>query len=314
MKQNFFIFTSILFLQVLSSLNAIDENLINLLNNYSRPFTILEITSHKAEYIFDIAKNYDTTCVLLSLSDRHFAISESSRVSSDNVVILNPNHFSLEMLETLGRCEYFDLIIVDDLPSKLKLYDSKTINLLLKLGNYLLIKTDESNYNKIKDTVRYSGSIVYENYPDSICFFYDKKGLDIARWNKKHMTSSGFTRYPVESDFEQKNLCKPGKFKDRWTQGINLMTFVMLEGVFPTHKMIQSSIRKLNGVKHSDLILGNMILQGRKIQTIDNDSKYSLKAGRGLEAAIKLFDNPNIFKNPELAYKDYSDFLNKKWD
>ena len=67
----------------------------------------------------------------------------------------------------------------------------------------------------------------------------------------------------------------------QWLTGINLLTFKMLHGVYPSNERIKKSLKKLKNVVHNDWTINNMIIQGNKISLIDNDDPTHCSRGPG---------------------------------
>jgi len=67
----------------------------------------------------------------------------------------------------------------------------------------------------------------------------------------------------------------------RWEPGINLVTFLMYDGAYPTRKEIKIALKTLKNRIHNDWTVNNMILQGKKLKLVDwNDPVHDLARGR----------------------------------
>ncbi len=302
----FFLFVNIFYFCIISChyKNDVDD----LLKKYTRPITTLEISSVPNCYSSYIASNYaNASCAIIFLGDNVNKFVSSNQYN--NTIILNPIKFYHDNLITLGRCEHFDVIFAHDLPSHLKVIWDATIKALLKLGDYLFLEIDADKKDMLKDWLTsYNNQYeIIETISNKlICFKTNKQFLDIPAWSKKNTPISATPKYKIESNFNSKSLCKNDK-KTPWIQGINLMTFVMLRGVYPPAEIIIKNIKSFKNIYHNDLVLANMIIQGNSIRPIDfNDNRWNLKIKKGIKAALKLFKDKNRLQNPEQSYQNYS--------
>ena len=63
-------------------------------------------------------------------------------------------------------------------------------------------------------------------------------------------------------------------FISKWIQGMNLLTFKMCCGSFPSKDQLKSALATIQNPTHHDWIINNMILQGNKLTLIDfNDPR-----------------------------------------
>lgn len=119
-------------------------------------------------------------------------------------------------------------------------------------------------------------------------------------------------RYRVISNFKEKFFDKDALDKPlRWVDGINLITFALLKGVYPTDKMIRQQIIKAEKThsQHNDLVLGNFILQGDRLIPIDvNDKRRDANLNKCIKAALRAFKEGNTrHKNPQQWIRAYYD-------
>ncbi|MCL4360758.1 hypothetical protein M1446_00200 [Candidatus Dependentiae bacterium] len=278
----------------------------NFLNQYRRPITILEITDQPIYYSFELCRYFNITCCLLYLGNRNRIMQDSYLINSNKVVVLNPEQFTGEMLQTLTRCEHFDVSIIN-VRNNLKMSLESALEYFSKLGDYLFI---DDTTAKIRNFFESSYKILDQFSNNKLlAISTPKNGLDIPRWAKKNLPMSDIPRYFVESNFLEKYLIKNAK-KTKWIHGINLVTFIMLYGIYPSNEMIIENIYEMKRSGHNDLVVGNMIIQGKTVQLIDfADSRRSLRTRKGVSAAIKLFKDKELLINPYASMQNYGERL-----
>lgn len=84
-----------------------------------------------------------------------------------------------------------------------------------------------------------------------------------------------------------------------WVPGINLCTFKMCGGAYPTIQQLQNSLLKCKQPKHTDWMVNNMILQGWNIHLIDADDplgnhQYTDELALAHQNLLKLQDPQQV--------------------
>lgn len=141
-----------------------------------------------------------------------------------------------------------------------------------------------------------------------------KVGLDIARFTQKYRAVSRVPRYRVISNCNKKLFNKNSLNQPLpWVDGINLITFTMLKGIYPTDSMIRKQIVKAEKTHahHNDLVLGNFIVQGDRLIPIDvDDKRRDADLSKCVSAALKAFKKGNSrLINPEQWIRRYYDMV-----
>jgi 2-polyprenyl-3-methyl-5-hydroxy-6-metoxy-1,4-benzoquinol methylase len=85
------------------------ETLRPLLNQFKRPITVLEIGADNGYFSFQIAKDYDATCVMIDSSNRLKKIYEAN-FSLKNIVYLQKLVDATD-LNQLAKTEHFDVVL-----------------------------------------------------------------------------------------------------------------------------------------------------------------------------------------------------------
>jgi len=218
-----------------------------------------------------------------------------------HLVIMTPRALDADMVDTFARCESPDCVII---PAQL-LNSCDMIEPLFRLGDFSIVVGKWSgmapgNAQFLEEQVSLEGVVV-------TIYKTNKKGLDIARWMCRSQPRTGGNKYPIESDFAKKIL-KKGAIPVAWKAGINLMSFLMLRGVYPTHDGIRDQIKKMKRLDHNDLVIGNMILQGTTVIPIDfADERRNGKKRRCIKAACKLLKKYHelLLDDPRRALDEY---------
>ena len=129
-------------------------------------------------------------------------------------------------------------------------------------------------------------------------FTTHKKSLLRRRWDF-YPNQPG--EYSIESTFSAKKFIKHKRGDSRyisdWQPGINLLTFKTLNGIYPHKKTIREHIEPLKGMKHNDMKIFNLVIQGTKIHPIDcNEKGRNFNTAKQVELIVDCFRN-----NPAVA-------------
>ena len=281
------------------------EKIRKVLQKYKRPITVLEIGTTSIRYACAIASEFNALCVALPEQDSA-AIARAIRArGTQKIVVLNPCSVSLASLETLGRCEHFDIVIVHDSDKLFTEAFSESYTVCRDLGDFVFIDIARTLCD------HHTESIVASSKSRCLLMSHKpKEHLDIARYTQYRKPPHYGSPYRIKSTFEEKWFYK-GTFDTKvpWVPGINLITFVMLKGIYPTDSMIKDQFKTMEqrSPYHNDLVFENIIVQGEKLVPIDfNDKRRNASMKKCLKCAIQAFNmSNNRFKNPEKFIRDY---------
>lgn len=248
------------------------------LTNYKRPFTLLEIQPGKNPFSFELAQEFDCTCVVLeNASCRH--LLDYCQAKQPHKVILLARHLELYEYQVLSQCEHFDVVMIPDAHALFTDDISTTCPILLALGDYTLIKIPQSQeaYKKKFLNYLYQNKITFhQNETDlhDVWVFVDHPRTSLIR-KSWYAVPECNSMYTIQSSFEKKQLVHKYKVQPSdWICGINLVTFIVLQGQYPRNDWIYKKILEFKNVKHNDFWIGNMIMQGQTISLIDfNDAR-----------------------------------------
>ncbi len=284
----------------------------DVIKNFKRRITFLEIGRSTADYTFELAPVCKAIFVaLLVEGGAQDVVQEIKADKHANITVLAPRNAQYESFFTLGRCEHFDVVIVHDLCPLMRTAGPKYIDALVKLGDYVFIEATQSKFqNELKKkkmplVASSDGNELYLSHKP-------KTGLDIARFTQKDRPVSTQPKYQIRSTFTEKFFNKKGLERPlKWVDGINLVTFAMLKGVYPEDVSIRKQLATMKKTHpdHNDLVLGNIIVQGDKLIPIDlHDSRRDADIHRCINAALKAFKDGNIrHRNPERWIREYYD-------
>lgn len=290
------------------------ESLRTVLDKYKRPITVLDIGASMGYFAFRIAHDYDAICVLLEGgSGLHLLNLCKANTDLTNIVYLK-RFITVDELKILSRCEHFDVVllfnVVHHVPRCYKFIDA-----VFELGDNIIVETPPAEDKHFTGGM---GSLIrgIENYfmnkgPYTVIGqtprHTDPSATAKMMWfeRKKQTLSKAYWLHPdtrpgcwkVESDYEKKIFIK-NRDNDQetreWIPGINLLTFKMLNGIYPEIDYIKDRLVEFKESLHPDGIIWNMILQGKNIELIDaNDPIGRFNVEKVLQYNFTLMDfNP----------------------
>ncbi len=263
-----------------------------ILDNYKRPFTVLDIGASEGYFSLRIASEYDCTCVMIE-GDNTLLLPHICQLNKklSNVVVLE-KFITPQDLKELGECEHFDLVLAFNVVHQMKGAWKESIDYLLTLGDHVLIETPPpgcrtaANAENLPLIEAYlaqnkNGSVVAQvprygrpglpgpdqKYSNVYLFEMHKNVLPKPTWG-----SPNIRFYPINSTWQEKTLYKPRIHKTiDWKAGINLWTFKNLNGVYPAKSVIHQEIKRLAAFPHGDFVPWNMVIQGNSLTLIDWD-------------------------------------------
>lgn len=251
-----------------------------MLSRYTRPFTMLDIGARQGYFSLRAAYNYPQS-VFVMIEDntlaKYYPNSNLLDICIKNKELHNIILFNKEIIEDdlqrLSECEHFDLVVAFDLFSSYKNDWRNIIEKILNLGDNILIEVPNEQVD-LKAYLKSNRLALLWKFENSdIWFFEGQKNLLLRRHWLRPLTST----LAIESNYESKKLIKD---YDKivitdWVPGINLVTFKMCSGIYPTCETIGKGVRALKEIVHSDWLAHNMIVQGNTLTMIDcNDPRH----------------------------------------
>ncbi len=286
------------------------DAVMSVLKKYKRPYTLLEIGNDTCSYLQELPflKRMVGAAIVLQGEVDEF-VHTIQRRYPHTVSVMAPRSLTLSMLETLGRCEHFDVVIVHDISTSIPVPYRRLIAVLTALGDHVFISVESAEHEQIlkkSSRIRQAVSCSCDT-PSLFLSTHQKKGLDLARYTQVKSRSSQ-PRYEVISSYQHKEFTKKGlQYPLTWIHGINLVTFCMLYGVYPNDQVLRSQLRGFRKSlgEHNDLVLGNFILQGTRLFPIDShDARRNADPYELLNAALEAFKIGNTRLNDPKSWID----------
>jgi len=269
------------------------SNIKKILDNYKRPFTVLDIGASEGYFSLRIAAEYPNSTVVMLEGDSTLLLPHICQLNKrlKNIVVLE-KFITPKDLKELGECEHFDLVLSFNVMHQMKDLWKESIDNLLTLGDHVLIETPppgcHTSANKdnlplieaylaqdkrgtvVAQVPRYGRpglSTPDQKYSNVYLFQMHKNVLPKPTWG-----SPNIRFYPITSTWETKTLYKPRINKTiDWKPGINLWTFKHMCGVYPSQNVIHQEVNRLAAFSHGDFVPWNMIVQGSNLELIDWD-------------------------------------------
>jgi|GEM_PF-391950 len=281
----------------------------HILDQYKRPFTVLDIGASQGYYSFRIAYDYDSVCVMIEANNPDYPLIADQlldlcKANKDlnNIIFLN-HLFKPDELQHLSECEHFDVVLALNILHIFGEDWQQATDAILNMADYVIIEIppQETNAtlqdNQIRKNIEdyiiskgaYSIGIAPRQSaePTSLIYLIESQKTSLQRktWLLPLMTEK---KYIIESSFTHKTLTKKSwppntYYTSQWVPGINLLTFKMCHGTWPTKETLKTSLELLKEYPHTDWMINNMILQGNNLSWIDIDD-----AGRKFGGPTKV--------------------------
>ena len=277
------------------------------LDSYTRPSTILLMTELDVGTINSIRKHKNDVFVLWNPSQD---LSEFNLPV--NLIVLSKKCTHLE-LQTLTECEHFDFAIISN--HLLPISDSY-IAILKKLAQKTFLHVPYSK--RVKNLLR--------KYGFNGTFSVGNTTFKIAKESKGYLLRTSWFQMPSESNDCRTIVCTPNAktlhknygdhpTQSNWVPGINLLTFKMLDGIYPSANTLVTSANRLYNVKHNDWMPNNMVVQGNHIALIDyidphGDTLRTVKSETLLNLVVQLINSTDSNQIP--YYQDLILEYNRK--
>ncbi|HJM69094.1 MAG TPA: hypothetical protein QGF02_04055 [Candidatus Babeliales bacterium] len=275
-----------------------------IMDKYSRSFTLLDIGSAAGYFAIRSAADFDCTAVMMEQNYQPLQKICEANTDLNNLVFLN-TRCDVKMLRCLGDCEHFDVIMALNVIHHFEEKWEACLDALMKLGDNLLIETPVktttgsvigSKYlTQLNNAIQKRGGVILGEVPrwsspkDPARIYHVKcpsKKLRYTRYDT--VNPSAARNYPIESNYEEKFMHKKGQ-KLEWLKGMNLWTFKILNGTFPSTPVLKKSVLDVFKDDYKDFMIWNLILQGNEVKVIDQDEDWHPSA-RGLKDTLKALE------------------------
>lgn len=284
-----------------------------LLDEYKRPFTLLDIDTFRGYYSLKAAGDYDAVCVIANpYLNNHQLIEVCGEDGRLNKLILLKKLFTKKELQHLSECECFDVVLAMNILQHFEDDWQEATDAILNMSDHIIIEIpNQENTLNEKQQIRnkeLENYIIEKGGNILSSFFNHASGMHTSLYlispGKRYLERNTWLlpkrkimNYIINSSFLDKKLTKPlGWFPSitqttSWVPGINLLTFKMCNGIYPTKETLKESMILLKDQRHTDWMANNMVVQGNKLIWIDTED-----LGRGNGAMTK----PSFFSEERL--------------
>lgn len=271
-----------------------------LLGAYRRPLTVLEMGD--IDEGLRIAQQYARASVVIVSLDADAVSSAIKNGVPSNVILTNPERFGVQEIQDLGACEHFDVVIAHrtDVPVQ----QFHVAQAVLSLGDFAFMEVGNTIFPSLSPRATrtfYAGRQLWS------FFETPKKKLQRSCWVRLKKNEKKPQTYFIESNFNSKKLRKePENTTSAWINGINLVSFIMLRGMYPTDSMIRRDLKSFFGIEHNDLVISNFVVQGENLAPIDfRDSRRSISTTVCLKAIRAFFKKGKRMNDPQGSLSYY---------
>jgi hypothetical protein len=284
--------------------NIIEE----VLYKYSRPFDMLDIGASQGYYSFRAAYDYDCVCIMIEGENPEYPMVGKQLLdlckandSLKNIILLNKQVIP-EDLQRLSECEYFDVVLALNIIHWFGSRWREVTDAILHMGNNIIVETppqeasasQEANFvrKSIEEYLVFRNAKILGKAPRhtsdgkmSTIYLVESEKTRIERKSWFHRKDVD-DHHTIVSSYKLKKITKkPPRVshlqENDWKPGINLVTFLMYNGIYPSREKITAAIERIQDNDHNDWTVNNMILQGDKLSLIDwNDQLTGASGGR----------------------------------
>ena len=246
-------------------------------SQYQRPFTVLDVGAADGYFSVRLAEDFPD-CTVVAVEPRP-RIGDVPKLNDAVRVLWLRKKLSLADIHTLADVEHFDVTLALSMIHWMKEPPDRSIKALRRLGDHLILELPveaEATGQEVVQAITIPEDAVLLGYGESHLGGQGRPFYLLSQ--KKTSLRSGYWDSPrdsiarIASTFESKTFKKGKKVSYPWMRGINLQTFLMLNGAYPSREYIAQCVRESYarlGGPHGDLEPWNVILQGDRADLID---------------------------------------------
>ncbi len=265
------------------------------LENYNRPFSILDIGANMGYFSFRIAEDFPhATVIMVENKSQLFELCQLNELS--NVIMLN-THISGSQLQALSRCENIDVVMALNVLHHIPDWQT-AVESLFALGDHVIIETpgagDSNALNpqmhddlyallsaKDHDLIHQSDSHVSDAKRFMMLFHSGPNSIVQQTIDAEERGAPPLGEVTFSSDFNEKtveihHMGKTPTVEQRaFVPGMNLWNWKLLNGCWPTN--VRDQIISANAMLeqwHDDLTPWNFVLSGGRCTAIDVRTKF----------------------------------------
>jgi len=286
-----------------------------IIKQYDRPITVLDLGAAQGYYSFKLAHTYKNSTFIMVEEDPYLLKLCLLNDKLNNIIFLQ-KRISIEELRRLGECEHFDVVIAFNIIHWAEEKWQETTDAILHLGDNILIETppkgdkafgekylgEIENYleNKkasiILQTPRHTGSGLHANM---YRIEQNKNLIKRADW----ISPIEENTYYITSSLKEKKLIIPVDENSQpveapLTPGINWLTFKSLNGVYPLQETLETSLIKQN-VQTTNLLFSPIIVQGNTLLPLENPLKRKTYKNKEKKDNYRLSILTSLYKGQE---------------
>ena len=283
----------------------------SLLNKYERSFTMVDLGASQGYYSLRAAHDYPQSVFVMIEGDNSSYPYTGSQLrmicrantQRNNIVHLNKMLTPDDVIR-LGECEHFDVVLAMNIVQHFGRDWKDMADVICDLGDNVIFEIpppeEDSKHNTaIEQYMLGRGGQLLgtaprhrnPNGPQAKFYWIQGGRKEIVRksWVMPltcELPTGDQRRHEVVSNFKTKKLKKTlvegGAVETDWVPGINLMTFKMYRGAYPSVEQLTKQLEKLReNSAHKDWNVNNMIVSGTKLTLIDQDDPANEPGGRG---------------------------------
>lgn len=243
---------------------------------YARPFTAVEIAACDGACSLYLAHTYPrAVCVMIEGNELQgpawgdFVLAHCAKQKLPNIILLE-SAVRFADLQRLGECEHFDLVFSFYAVERAGFSWKSLIDAMLQLGDHLLLEVMNTHVQAQNYLLQHGAHVIATLTTSTIYYVAcNKKTLKRKTWLRTLES-----KINIKSTFTEKKLIKKTPYHNNiltsdWQPGINLITFKMYHGVYPTTAMVKKALSAIEYVWHNDWAMHNIIVQGTSLALID---------------------------------------------
>jgi hypothetical protein len=233
------------------------------LNKFKRPISVLDIGANMGYFSWRLMENFAGSFVMIE-GEEYVAkiLLRLCKLNNNPQAILLKGRLCLADLISLSEVEHFDVVMALSIIHHFDEPYQEVLQVLTRLGSYLIFEPpsldeqtcyqerinqeplDLSQFQKKLLVRTLTKSVVSKDvYRDTYAIFCDEKKTIKKPYFQALEELS--TPCMIEANFKQRKATISGIEKD-WRHGININTFLGLNGVYPTKKRLLSLLHDLN--------------------------------------------------------------------
>jgi len=285
-----------------------------ILNQYQRPFTLLDLGASQGYYSIKAASDYNCVAVMLEGDNQHYPMSGKQllAICKANNTLNNLIHLNAAIdphsIKRLSECECFDVVLALNIIHWFPEIWKQLIESIIECGNNIIIEVppihdaqdsrnckireDIHNYLRVRKATELGQVKRHTSNTSSTMYLVsnNKSFLKRKTWLMPEIKQQSSR---IESSFTEKVLVKQTdncalSSRHEWVAGINLITYLMLNGQHPCRSRLSIELETLaKAERHDDWTANNMIVNGNSLVLIDWPQSSS-RSGTGRMATTKV--------------------------